>query len=267
MTADTALLRITDEPYYHPVGNEVSLLEASMSRRLSMMLKGPTGCGKSDFVEYIVWRTKTPLITMACNENRTTASELGGRWPLDAEGALWRDGSLTTAVRNTGICYLNAFVKARQNPSVVIHPLTDGRRILPLDRRGEVIRTRPDLRLIVSYDPNYQSIANEMKPSTQQRFGAIDFHIPQADAKALIIMREGGVHPEVSTRLVVVARQSRELRGRAMNENITAGTLIHAGTLNERGIAPADACILAMTDDVNMPLALDGFVEDQFGNA
>lgn len=261
-------LLIADEPYYHSVGNEIALFDAAMARSLPMILKGPTGCGKTRFIEHMAWRMKVPLITMACNEDMT-ASDLVGRWLLDAQGTVWHDGPLTKAVRHGGICYLDEFVEARQDTTVVIHPLTDDRRILPLDKRGEVVQAHPDFRLVVSYNPGYQSVAKDMKPSTRQRFGAIEFNFPPPDTEAEIVAHESGVSEEIAQRLVAVATQSRKLRGRGLDEGISTRMLIHAGALIVEGIPTHDACALAMTtpltDDSNLHTALTGFIEAQFG--
>lgn len=261
-------LLISDEPYYRSVGNEVALFDAALARGLPMILKGPTGCGKTRFVEHMAWRKKLPLVTIACNEDMT-ASDLVGRWLLDAEGTVWHDGPLTSVVRRGGICYLDEFVEARQDTTVIIHPLTDNRRILPLDKRGEVVRAHPDFHLVVSYNPGYQSVAKDMKPSTRQRFGAIEFAFPPAETEVEIVIHESGVDTAVAQRLVMIAAQSRKLRGRGLDEGISTRMLIHAGALIAEGISAHDACTLAMTspltDDSNLHTALLGFVEAQFG--
>lgn len=259
---------IENEPYYRAAGNEVGLFEAACSRGLPMMLKGPTGCGKTRFVEHMAWRLKLPLITMACNEDMT-ASDLVGRFLLDAQGTVWHDGPLTMAVRYGAMCYLDEIVEARQDTTVVIHPLTDERRMLPLDKRGELVRAHPDFRLVVSYNPGYQSVAKDMKPSTRQRFGAIDFDFPPAEVETEVVAHESGITPELAARLVKIAQQSRTLRGRGLDEGISTRMLVHAGGLIAEGIAEHDACALAMTtpitDDPDLQAALAGFVESQFG--
>ncbi|WP_371345536.1 CbbQ/NirQ/NorQ/GpvN family protein [Ancylobacter sp. IITR112] len=268
MNDDILPLLIEDEPYYRSTGNEVELFSAAMTRALPMMLKGPTGCGKTRFVEHMAWRLKRPLVTMACNEDMT-ASDLLGRWLLDAQGTVWHDGPLTTAVRHGAICYLDEVVEARQDTTVVIHPLTDNRRILHLDKRGEVVKAHPDFRLVVSYNPGYQSVAKDLKPSTSQRFGAIAFDFPPPAIEADIVAYESGVSPDIAERLVAVATQSRMLRGRGLDEGMSTRMLIHAGALIAEGISTHDACALAMTvplsDDIDLQAALRGFVESQFG--
>ena len=259
---------IADEPYYRPAGNEVALFSAALARGLPMILKGPTGCGKTRFVEHMAWQLKLPLITMACNEDMTT-SDLVGRYLLDAQGTVWHDGPLTLAVRYGAICYLDEVVEARQDTTVVIHPLTDERRMLPLDKRGELVHAHPDFRLVVSYNPGYQSVAKDMKPSTRQRFGAIDFDFLPAEVETEVVAHESGIAPELAAQLVRIAHQSRTLRGRGLDEGMSTRMLVHAGGLIAEGIAQHDACALAMTapltDDHDMQLALAGFVEAQFG--
>lgn len=259
---------IAHEPYYRSTGNEVALFGAALSRGLPMILKGPTGCGKTRFVEHMAWRLKLPLITMACNEDMT-ASDLVGRYLLDAQGTVWHDGPLTLAVRYGAMCYLDEVVEARQDTTVVIHPLTDERRILPLDKRGELVHAHPDFRLVVSYNPGYQSAAKDMKPSTRQRFGAIDFDFPSAEVEVDVVAHESGVAAEVAGKLVKIAHQSRSLRGRGLDEGMSTRMLVHAGSLIQEGINEHDACALAMTapltDDRDLQAALAGFVEAQFG--
>jgi len=259
---------IDAEPYYRAAGNEVALFRAAFARGLPMILKGPTGCGKTRFVEYMAWQLKLPLITLACNEDMTS-SDLVGRYLLDAEGTVWHDGPLTLAVRYGALCYLDEVVEARQDTTVVIHPLTDERRILPLDKRGEVVKAHADFRLVVSYNPGYQSAAKDLKQSTRQRFGAIDFSFPPAAIEADVVVHESGVAADTAARLVAVAEQSRALCGRGLEEGISTRMLIHAGGMIAEGIDVHDACRLAMTapltDDEELAAALEGFVEAQFG--
>lgn len=259
---------VEDEPYYRASGNEVELFSAAIARGLPMILKGPTGCGKTRFVEHMAWRLKLPLVTMACNEDMTS-SDLVGRWLLDADGTVWHDGPLTMAVRHGAICYLDEVVEARQDTTVVIHPLTDERRILPLDKRGEIVKAHPNFRLVVSYNPGYQSAAKDLKPSTRQRFGAIDFDFPDQKIETEIVAHESNIEPEVAAKLVAIAQQSRALRGRGLDEGMSTRMLVHAGALIAEGISPHEACALAMTtpltDDRDLQIALGGFVEAQFG--
>ena len=175
-----AAYRLAREPYYRQVGEELALFEAAYALRLPLMLKGPTGCGKSRFVEHMAWRLGRPLITLACNED-ITAGDLVGRWLLDAEGTRWMDGPLTLAARHGAICYLDEVVEARADTTVVIHPLTDARRMLPIEKLNEVVQAHPDFHLVVSYNPGYQNVMKDLKTSTRQRFAAIEFGFPAAD--------------------------------------------------------------------------------------
>lgn len=259
---------INTEPYYCPSGNEVELFQAACHLRMPMMLKGPTGCGKTRFIEYMAWLLKKPLITVACNEDMT-ASDLVGRFLLDASGTVWHDGPLTTAVKHGAICYLDEVVEARQDTTVIIHPLTDARRILPLEKKGELLHAHPDFQLVVSYNPGYQSISKDLKQSTKQRFGAIDFHYPEPDHEATIVAHETGGRRDVAEKLVGIAHKSRSLKGRGLEEGISTRMLIYAGALIRDGVLPKDACKLAMTrpitDDEDLYKALDGFIEAYFG--
>ncbi len=261
--------RIVAEPYYRSVGNEVKLFEAAYHLRMPMMLKGPTGCGKTRFIEYMAWKLGKPLITVACNEDMT-ASDLVGRYLLDVGGTVWHDGPLTTAVRGGAICYLDEIVEARQDTTVIIHPLTDARRILPLEKKGEILHAHRDFQLIVSYNPGYQSISKDLKQSTKQRFGAINFHYPEPAREAEIVAHEANVDGHVAQQLVGIAHKSRALKGRGLEEGISTRMLIYAGALIRDGVAPFDACKLAMTqpitDDDELYRALDGFIEAYFGS-
>ncbi|MBK4738619.1 CbbQ/NirQ/NorQ/GpvN family protein [Noviherbaspirillum pedocola] len=258
---------IKEEPFYRASGDEVELFEAAYALRTPMILKGPTGCGKTRFMEAMAWRLKRPLITLACNEDMT-ASDLVGRYLLDAEGTVWKDGPLTLAARHGAICYLDEVVEARQDTLVVIHPLTDDRRILPLDKRGELIHAHPDFQLVMSYNPGYQSAAKDLKQSTKQRFGALDFQYPEATAEAEIVSHESGCDDDTAARLVGIAHRSRALRGRGLEEGISTRMLIRAASLIAGGIAPLAACRLAMTkpltDDDDLLRALDGFIDAHF---
>lgn len=259
---------IKEEPFYRASGDEVELFEAAYALRTPMILKGPTGCGKTRFMEAMAWRLKRPLITLACNEDMM-ASDLVGRYLLDAEGTVWKDGPLTLAARHGAICYLDEVVEARQDTLVVIHPLTDDRRILPLDKRGELIHAHPDFQLVMSYNPGYQSAAKDLKQSTKQRFGALDFQYPEATAEAEIVSHESGCDDVTAARLVGIAHRSRALRGRGLEEGISTRMLIRAASLIAGGIAPLAACRLAMTkpltDDDDLLRALDGFIDAHFG--
>jgi nitric oxide reductase NorQ protein len=254
---------VSQEPYYRPVGDEVQLFEAAYAVRMPIMLKGPTGCGKTRFVEAMAWRLGKPLITVACNEDMT-ASDLVGRFLLDADGTRWQDGPLTLAARHGAICYLDEVVEARQDTIVVIHPLTDNRRVLPLEKKGEQLKAHPDFQLVISYNPGYQSIMKDLKPSTKQRFGALDFDYPAQDIEAEIVSHETGVDQQTAQKLVQIAHRARNLKGHGLDEGISTRMLIYAGSLIAKGVSPSDACKMALvrpiTDDPDMREALDAAV-------
>jgi len=261
---------ITEEPYYRPVADEVDKYLAAYEVRMPVMLKGPTGCGKSRFVEYIAWKLKRPLITVACNEDMT-AADLVGRYLLDVNGTRWQDGPLTIAARIGAICYLDEVVEARQDTTVVIHPLTDHRRELPLEKKGEVVKAHPDFQLVISYNPGYQSLMKDLKQSTKQRFGAMSFDYPQADVETEIVAHEAGVDKEVAARLVQIAERSRNLKGHGLDEGMSTRLLIYAGQLISKGIPALDACQMALieplTDDPDMRDTLQAAVQTFFGEA
>ena len=255
------------EPYYRSVSNEVALYEAAYSARMPVMLKGPTGCGKSRFVEYMAWKLKKPLITVACNEDMT-ASDLVGRYLLDANGTKWHDGPLTVAARIGAICYLDEVVEARQDTTVVIHPLTDHRRQLPLEKKGELVRCHPDFQLVISYNPGYQSLMKDLKQSTKQRFGAIDFDYPDSDVETEIVQHETSVSREIAEKLVQIAHRARNLKGHGLDEGISTRLLAYAGQLIAGGIEPRAACQMTLarpiTDDPDMRDTLDAAISTYF---
>lgn len=259
--------RIRQEPYYRPVGNEVQLYEAAYSVRMPVMLKGPTGCGKSRFVEYMAWKLGRPLVTVACNEDMT-ASDLVGRFLLDASGTRWQDGPLTVAARIGAICYLDEVVEARQDTTVVIHPLTDHRRTLPLDKKGELVLAHPEFQLVISYNPGYQNLMKDLKQSTKQRFGALDFSYPEAETEAEIVAHESGVDTATASKLVSVAQRARNLKGHGLDEGISTRLLVYAGNLIAKGIEPKSACMMTLvrpiTDDPDMRETLDAAIATYF---
>ena len=251
--------RITEEPYYSPAGNEVRLFEAAYAARLPMMLKGPTGCGKTRFIEHMAWRLDRPLVTVSCHEDMT-ASDLVGRFLLEGDTTVWHDGPLTTAVREGAVCYLDEIVEARQDTTVVIHSLTDDRRILPLEKKKELVKAHPDFQLVISYNPGYQSVLKDLKESTKQRFCAIDFAYPDSAAEAAIIVAEAGVERKVADQLVTIAARSRNLKGHGLEEGASTRMLIHAGKLTGHGVPFGEACQIALvtpiTDDPDIRDAL-----------
>jgi len=259
---------ISNEPYYRQVGNEVGMYEAAYAARMPVMLKGPTGCGKSRFVEYMAWKLKKPLITVACNEDMT-ASDLVGRYLLDINGTKWQDGPLTVAARIGAICYLDEVVEARQDTTVVIHPLTDHRRELPLEKKGEVVRAHGDFQIVISYNPGYQSLMKDLKQSTKQRFGALDFDYPEAETETAIVSKESGVDGDTAGKLVQIAHRARNLKGHGLDEGISTRLLVYAGQLISKGIDPVAACTMTMvtplTDDPDMRDTLNAAVQTFFG--
>lgn len=265
MTTD---FRIEREPYYQPLSNEVALYEAAYKARLPVMVKGPTGCGKSRFIEYMAWKLGKPLITVACNEDMT-ASDLVGRYLLEADGTRWLDGPLATAARIGAICYLDEIVEARQDTTVVIHPLTDHRRQLPLEKKGELIKAHPDFQLVISYNPGYQSLMKDLKQSTKQRFVGFDFDYPPPELEAGIVATETGVTLADATRLVKIGGTARALRGHGLDEGISTRLLVYAATLIQNEVAPADACRMALvrpiTDDADVRATLDHAIDAVFG--
>jgi nitric oxide reductase NorQ protein len=242
-----------------------------------MMIKGPTGCGKSRFIEHMAWKLGKPLITVACNEDMT-ASDLVGRFLLDKDGTKWQDGPLTMAARIGAItmaarigaiCYLDEVVEARQDTTVVIHPLTDHRRTLPLDKKGELIEANPDFQLVISYNPGYQSLMKDLKQSTKQRFGGLDFDYPEEALEVQIVSRESGVDEATAKKLVQIAHRARNLKGHGLDEGISTRLLVYAGQLISKGVEAEAACSMTMvtplTDDPDMRDTLNAAVQTFFG--
>ena len=265
---DIEQYKIKSEPYYEPVGSELELYASAYEVRMPMMIKGPTGCGKSRFIEYMAWKLGKPLITVACNEDMT-ASDLVGRFLLDKDGTRWQDGPLTTAARIGAICYLDEVVEARQDTTVVIHPLTDHRRTLPLDKKGELIQAHADFQLVISYNPGYQSLMKDLKQSTKQRFGGLDFDYPEEGIEIQIVSKESGVDGETAKKLVHIAHRARNLKGHGLDEGISTRLLVYAGQLIAKGVEAEAACSMTMvtplTDDPDMRDTLNAAVQTFFG--
>ncbi len=267
MTTDKEQYKVHKEPYYQAQGKEVQLYEAAYRNRLPVMVKGPTGCGKSRFVEYMAWKLGKPLITVACNEDMT-ASDLVGRYLLEANGTRWLDGPLATAARIGAICYLDEVVEARQDTTVVIHPLTDHRRTLPLDKKGELIEAHPDFQLVISYNPGYQSLMKDLKQSTKQRFTAFDFDYPGVELEATILEKETGLDAAIAGQLVKIGQTARNLKGHGLDEGISTRLLVYAATLIKDGVSAGDACRMALvrpiTDDADIRETLDHAIDAVF---
>ena len=244
--------RVSSEPFYLPVGQEVELFEAAYAARLPVMLKGPTGCGKTRFVEHMAYRMGRPLITVACHED-LSSTDLVGRFLLEGEETVWHDGPLTAAVRAGAFCYLDEVVEARKDTVVIIHPLTDDRRRLPIEKRGTVIEAPPEFMLVVSYNPGYQSVLKDLKQSTRQRFVSMEFDYPNAEAETEIVSKEGEIDLETAADLVKIGQKVRNLRGHGLEEGVSTRLLIYAAQMIAKGIAPIQAADVAIcspiTDD------------------
>jgi len=268
--------QLTEEPYYVPVADEVELFEAAYAQKIPVIFKGPTGCGKTRFIEYMSYRLGQPLtrvkqnpspgatdavrtdddimplVTIACHED-LTASDLVGRYLLEGNETVWIDGPLTRAVKAGGICYLDEIVEARKDTTVLIHPLTDHRRILPVEKKGELLEAGEGFLLVLSYNPGYQSALKDLKHSTRQRFISIEFDYPPNDIEAEIVRHESGVDADVANQLAKLGEKVRNLKEHGLGEGASTRLLIYAGQLINQGIPPRRACQgainWAVTDD------------------
>lgn len=280
---------LTEEPYYVPIGDEVELFEAAYHQKIPVLFKGPTGCGKTKFVEYMSFQLgrpltkilgKTnirkaadsngqslPLITIACHED-LTASDLVGRYLLDGNNTVWIDGPLSRAVKAGGICYLDEIVEARKDTTVLIHPLTDHRRMLPVEKRGELLEAADGFLLVLSYNPGYQSALKDLKHSTRQRFVAMEFGYPPRDIEAEIVQHESGVDAGTSLQLAKLGEKVRNLREHGLGEGASTRLLIYAGQLITQGIAPRRACQVAInwavTDDASVQSSIGELISSIF---
>ncbi len=241
--------KVADEPFYLPVGNEVGIFEAAYAAKLPVMLKGPTGCGKTRFVEHMAYKMGRPLITVACHED-LSSTDLVGRFLLEGEETVWHDGPLTAAVRAGAICYLDEVVEARKDTVVIIHPLTDDRRRLPVEKLGTVIQAPPEFMLVVSYNPGYQSILKDLKQSTRQRFVAMEFDYPETEAETKIVAKEGGIDEAMAKDLVTIGQKVRNLRGHGLEEGVSTRLLIYAAQMIAKGIEPVAAAETAIVSPI-----------------
>jgi nitric oxide reductase NorQ protein len=250
---------VTREPYYQPQGDEITVFAAAYRNQLPVLLKGPTGCGKTRFIEYMAWYLGRPMVTVACHDD-LTASDLIGRYLVKGGETVWVDGPLTGAVRNGSICYLDEVVEARKDTSVVIHPLCDDRRLLPVEKLGELIAAPPEFCLAISYNPGYQSVLKDLKQSTRQRFVAIEFHYPNAELEQIIIERESGIDPLMAKRLVKFGHMTRNLKGSGLDEGASTRLLVNAAklmTAEVTAVVATDTAIAqALTDDTDMLRAI-----------
>ena len=277
---------LKDEPFYVPIADEIELFEAAYRSKIPVLLKGPTGCGKTRFLEHMAWRlgqpitttrrrskadrngpTQVPLITVACHED-LTASDLVGRYLLEGEETKWIDGPLTRAVKFGGICYLDEVVEARKDTMVLIHPLADHRRLLPMEKRGLVMEADDRFLLCISYNPGYQSALKDLKHSTRQRFVSIEFNYPNSDVEAKVIQHESGLSATMSRSLAKLGEKVRHLKDHGLQEGSSTRLLIYAGKLIKQGISPRRACQVAVvwgvTDDVEVQTSIEEIVSSIF---
>jgi len=266
-------LNPADTPYYLTIGDEAEIFNAAYNARLPVLLKGPTGCGKTRFVEHMTHRLAglpggpCELITVACHED-LTGSDLVGRYLIQSDETVWIDGPLTQAVRRGAICYLDEVVEARKDTTVLIHPLSDHRRILPIEKRGEVIEAHQGFLLVISYNPGYQSIQKNLKPSTRQRFVTIEFNYPPPEKEATIIAHEAGIDGNTAGQLALLGEKVRNLKSSGLEEGVSTRLLIYAGELIRNGIAPRRAATVAvtwsLTDESDSKRAIDEIVKAIF---
>jgi len=256
---------LEQEPYYLPLADEIEVFLAAYQQRLPVLLKGPTGCGKTRFVEYMAHRIyrqgngaaklQQPLQTVACHED-LSATDLVGRYLLKGDETVWQDGPLTRAVKDGAICYLDEIVEARKDSTVLIHSLTDHRRILPIEKLGTILEAHPDFLLVISYNPGYQNVLKDLKPSTRQRFISIEFDYPPEEEEARVISHESGVELARAEQLALLGNKIRNLKSHGFNEGVSTRLLVYAGQLMVQGIEPsraADAAIAkAVSDDIEV---------------
>ncbi|MBT4205199.1 MAG: CbbQ/NirQ/NorQ/GpvN family protein [Proteobacteria bacterium] len=246
---------VKNKPYYESVGDEVAVFTAAYENQLPILLKGPTGCGKTRFIEYMAWHLKLPMVTVACHDD-LTASDLIGRYLIKGGETVWIDGPLTSAVRHGYICYLDEIVEARKDTSVVIHPLCDGRRLLPIEKLGELLEAPGSFCLAISYNPGYQSVLKDLKQSTRQRFVALEFDYPDAATEEAIVIKESGVDEPTAHKLVKLGHMTRNLKGNGLEEGASTRLLVNAGKLIHSNVAPVHAVDTAisqaLTDEPDM---------------
>ncbi len=255
-------------PYYRPTGGEIEVFETAARLKLPVLLKGPTGCGKSRFVRYMAAKLDRPVITVACQED-LAAADLTGRFVLEGGETVWRDGPLTRAVREGAIVYLDEVVEARSDVMTVLHPLTDDRRVLPLDRTGEELQAPDDFLVVISYNPGYQSVTRELKESTRQRFVSLAFDYPDAPTEAEIVARESGCDAGTAQQLVEIGRATRKLKSHGLKEGASTRLLVYAGQLVSGGLDLRAACeatlVGSLTDDAEMSRSLRELLRSVLG--
>jgi len=269
-----------EAPYYLPVGDEVEIFLSAYEQRLPVLLKGPTGCGKTRFVEYMTWRlyrgdvsseerrrVVTPLQTVACHED-LSATDLVGRFLLQGEETVWQDGPLSRSVKEGAICYLDEIVEARKDSTVLIHSLTDHRRILPVEKQGLILEAHDNFLLVISYNPGYQNVLKDLKPSTRQRFIAIDFDYPSEEKEAEVIAHESGVAPDIARSLAILGLKVRNLKHHGFDEGVSTRLLVYAAQLIVSGVGTVRACDVAISravsDDPEVSRAISELVSTLF---
>jgi nitric oxide reductase NorQ protein len=257
-------------PHYAEQGRECTLFEQAWRQRLPVLIKGPTGCGKTRFVEHMAARLGRPLVTVSCHDD-LSAADLVGRHLIAGGDTVWSDGPLTRAVRQGAICYLDEVVEARKDTTVVLHPLADDRRVLPIERTGEQIPAAPGFMLVISYNPGYQNVLKGLKPSTRQRFVALDFGYPSPEVEAAIVATEGGVDAALAQRLVALAQALRRLTDHDLEETASTRLLVMAARLVAHGLPLRTAChaaiVQALSDEPDTVAALDEVVAAVIGPA
>jgi nitric oxide reductase NorQ protein len=255
-------------PFYVPVGNECALFEVAYKKHLPLLLKGPTGCGKTRFVAHMAAKLGRPLFTVSCHDD-LTAADLTGRYLLKGGETIWTDGPLTRAVRQGGICYLDEVVEARKDVTVVLHPLTDDRRLLPLERTNELLEAPEDFMLVISYNPGYQNVLKQLKPSTRQRFVALEFDFPPPDVETAVVVQESGLSEEKAKSLVALASRLRAMKGQDLDESVSTRLLVYCATLIVAGMgwneAIQAAIVEPLSDDNDIKGGLLEVVKAVFG--
>jgi len=267
LTPEPSLFTINQEPYYLPVNQEVNIFSAAWRQKVPIVLKGPTGCGKTRFISYMSYKLKVPLITVSCHED-LSASDLIGRYLLQGDETIWSDGPMTAAVRMGAILYLDEVVEARKDTIVAIHPLTDHRRTLSINKLASVLKAPASFMLVLSYNPGYQSILKEMKASTRQRFVSLQFSYPNPEQESKIIVSETGISKEIADKLVQIAIRVRNLTDRGLDEGLSTRLLVHAARLIKAEIEPTIACNAAfaqtLSDDPDMQMTIQQLTVDFF---
>jgi nitric oxide reductase NorQ protein len=258
---------IFKEPFYLSQGDELVIAEAAYAHAIPLLLKGPTGCGKTRFMQHLAWKLQRPIVTVACHDDLST-SDLVGRYLVKGGEAVWVDGPLTMAVRGGAICYLDEIVEARKDTTVVIHPLADDRRALPVEKLGELIHAPPEFMLAISYNPGYQSVLKDLKQSTRQRFISIEFNYPDQELEADIVQHESGVDKATAGSLVRLGGMTRNLRDAGLPEGASTRLLIHAGKLMQYGMEPRRACRASisetLTDDHELLASINEMINSLY---